>query len=215
MKKILMALSSFFFGLTAVVAMNSFVNNNNVFIDVNSYNWMNEYLSDIRIMNMNQEEYSDFLKLNYRLVKKSEKYFVTNTLVNKNKLIEPLSITTEITKMQYDNIENTRWACDCDDDEVCWETNVKKLIMSVGCTENNDTACGFYIRNVWKTNPSARYYDVIAIRWSGLTMNEMEGNQYAYIDDIFNSTHYTVNSNNTKYTSNGVGVSMNLYNNGE
>lgn len=215
MKKIFFIYIVYLFSMSFVFATNTFVNDKGIVIDGSAYQWMKDYLSDYRIRNMTQDEYNKTLSLNHRLVNRTEKYFVTNTLISRNKLMEPLSITTEITEEEYANFEINRWACVGDDDEDCWETNAKKLVLSVGCALDSNVNCGFYIQNEWKTNPSVRSYDVIAVRWTGLTMTEMDSYQYTYINGLQEETNYTSSSNNVKINSNGVGVSMNLYNNGE
>ena len=63
----------------------------------------------------------------------------------------------------------------------------------------------------WKYMPTIRSYDVIALRFSNMTMSS--GSQYGYQTYTGGNVYYSYNGTNMKLLSNGFGISMNLVNN--
>ena len=62
----------------------------------------------------------------------------------------------------------------------------------------------------WKQMPTIRSFDVIALRFANMTMNN--GTQYGYQTYSGGSVGYSYNGTNMKLLSNGFGISMNLVN---
>ena len=63
----------------------------------------------------------------------------------------------------------------------------------------------------WKQMPTIRSFDVIALRFSNMTMSS--GSQYGYQTYTGGNVYYSYNGTNMKLLSNGFGISMNLVNN--
>lgn len=86
-------------------------------------------------------------------------------------------------------------------------------------TESKEVTIRYYLEQglytisleaVWFKLPTIRQFDVLGVRWEqDANVTWLFGEQYS--DEKY--TQYTLSSENTKYTSRGVGVSMNLHNN--
>lgn len=104
-----------------------------------------------------------------RIVASEEKYYKTVTILNNSSVLqranlgEMSSITTEITKEEYDNapVENNSNARTSDDyTDMTVETTYKKMKSTI-----REYYGAYRYKNVltWKNIPSTRSYDIIAI----------------------------------------------------
>ena len=95
-------------------------------------------------------------------------------------------------------------------DYVIHETNAKRLIFEI--TNGTDGAYLLTSTVEWKTVPKVKSFDVIAIRTTNSpTLENYVGEQDAMVGSEFKYTIYDYKGANSKIFSNGVGISMNLY----
>lgn len=72
-----------------------------------------------------------------------------------------------------------------------------------------------YTYVAWYTVPVVQSFDVIAIRWTNnATLLDATGKQRSKTGTTYRTTEYSYKGTNMKIASNGVGISMNLHNNG-
>lgn len=91
-----------------------------------------------------------------------------------------------------------------------YETNVKYIIMQYYDTPK-ETVVDLW--NFWKTTPKIKSVDVIAVRFEkNVDIIEATGSQ---MDSTGKSQSYSYKGNNMKTFSNGVGISMNLFDDGK
>lgn len=181
-------------------------NQNGVRISMSDYNLLTNIYSDAYIQTMTNEDYENFKAKNINInnLVKSEKYYkteidhlnnvVTNTEVNENEFnnynpnVQTLSVSNFV------------------------ETQYKKLSLTL--SDNHNGYGDIFVGLLWKMIPSTRAFDVIAVRYVGMT--DVDGTQwgrqiwgtngnYSYVD-------YGWNGTNINRQDNGFGISMNITN---
>lgn len=151
------------------------------------------------------------------IIESYEKYIITVTNYD-SKGNAVLTTHEEVTKAEAMNVKNiqARGNMECGTDTGfvdCHETNSKRLKLDY--YRYRDNANKFYVTvtNSWLTTPSVQDYDVIAMRWTGsATISEVKGTQTARQGTLDQETVYERGNGNIKEGSNGVGISMNMYN---
>lgn len=145
-----------------------------------------------------------------------EKYFVTTTYYNNDG--EIIDIKNEIvdkdTALQVAS-NNISVASDSGWDSY-YQTDAKRMGITTGRYTDNTSL--FFVSGTlwWLTEPNIKKYDVFATRWEGNgTAIKVLGQQIGYKknNDVYGTTTYSETSKNTKIANNGVGISMNLYDN--
>lgn len=115
----------------------------------------------------------------------------------------------EITEDEYENLETILSTAEkCYIGNACVQTNMKRLSLTISGNKEN---CKIELKLHYFNMPQYRSYDVIALRWNGFEINNFNGLQKGKINGINEKVNYYENSNNVKKSSNGVGISMNLY----
>lgn len=146
-----------------------------------------------------------------------EKYIITVTNYD-SKGTAVLTTHEEVTKAEAMNVKNVQargnMECGTDTGYIdCHETNSKRLKLEY--YRYRDTANKYYIKviNTWLTTPSVQDYDVIAVRWTGTVSSvKATGKQTARQGSLPQTTTYEDGNGNMKKGTNGVGISMNMYN---
>lgn len=94
-----------------------------------------------------------------------------------------------------------------------YTTSMKRITMSM--TQVNASAKWVTITAEWLSMPTTRSYDIIAVRVADKCVQFLSeiSNVTGTQETNVGTTNYTYASSNTKILSNGVGISMDLYNN--
>ena len=180
---------------------NYIVNQNNVVISRSEYDNLSKVHTDAFIMTMTQDNFDELKNIDYSNAITETKYIESSYNPSLNILSE-----REITEEEYNNTDNmiTPYGSYV-------ETTYKMLSLSVTDT---GTAASHTLSNIWKITPSARSFDVIALRLQNYTIvsGSQSGYQiYSYTNDSsYKSIYYAANGTNIKRFSNGYGISMNL-----
>lgn len=123
------------------------------------------------------------------------------------------SITEEeiITEEEY-QLYNTTNTSNCTVGDVCYQTSTKRLsVQGFALLESNTYT--FITTNLWTTVPDFYSFDVIASRWADLNETFIMTNYYGEQLASNGTVEYGYKGGNSKYTSNGVGISMNILDN--
>ena len=179
---------------------------NGVRISNEDYNKLLYLYSDAYIQTMTNEGYEKFKARNINInnLVKSEKYYKTviNHLTNE-------VTNSEVTKNEFNNYNP---GVEVQSVSHFVETQYKRLSITLSDNYNNygEISVGL----LWKMIPSTRSFDVIAVRYVGMT--DVDGTQwgrqiwgtngnYTYVD-------YDWNGTNINRQDNGFGISMNITN---
>lgn len=186
-----------------------YVNNLGVEMTETEYNTLLAKFDEKFIDNLSQEFFdSAIIDIdNIQLVDQKKVYLETFTFKDRNGQIT--NSEREITEEEYNNFEKTQSYASCNDGYACWETNAKKLMLDIYVDERTNLYA-FRLINLWKSIPNVKSFDVIGFRWTstggGLQPGIYEGVQY--YNNSFVS--YSYGGDNSKTTSSGVGISMNI-----
>ena len=214
MKKMILVLVLLVIPILKTNASDVFVNSNGVAIPIEKYVYLQNYYHDEKINSLTQEQYDHLKDKELRSVAKEDHYYITTTHKD-SKGIVSLSTTSEVTKEEYEQQSMIAPAAACGEGDVCWETSSKRIALDFVCDELIAYAtekCGFSMYVHWNKLPSTRSYDILAFRWSeDFEMETYSGTQDGHIDGIAQRTEYNQGGNNSKTATNGVGISMNLY----
>lgn len=148
---------------------------------------------------------------NIQLVEKKDVYLETITHTDRDGKVT--NYEQKITEKEYDNyVKQQSFSNNCTDGVACWEINAKKLTLLI---YQNTTTNEYQFRliNLWKTIPIVKSFDVIAFRWTSTADGIIQGISQGY--QFYNNSHvyYSPDGTNTKSTSSGVGISMNIVDN--
>lgn len=213
MKKIIMMILIYMMCITVVLANEKYVNENGVNIPIGKYNELLEVFPKNKIERMTQTQYDKIKDRNLKKISEEKKYYATHTLVN-NMGMEIISFNEEVTEDEYYNSDNQILPMStCTIADVCWETDYKMLYLNV-FHDSGSNEWGFLVGTFWKEVPKCRSYDVIAIRFDGIKVTDYSGFQGTWIDGYMESAEYNSDNKNFKAFDNGVGLSMNLFNDG-
>lgn len=142
------------------------------------------------------------------VIKDEEIYYKINTLTDSlGKVIFEEEV--EITEEEYENLIETLSTTEkCSIGNACIQTAMKRLSLTINGTREN---CNISLNVHYFNMPQYRSYDVIALRWEGFQMNSFNGKQLGKINGNNSTVTYNSSSSNSKIATNGVGISMNLY----
>lgn len=179
---------------------------NGVRISNEDYNKLLYLYSDAYIQTMTNEGYEKFKARNINInnLVKSEKYY--KTVIN--------HLTNEVTNSEVTENEFNNYNPSVEVQSVSnyVETQYKRL--SIILSDNYNNYGEISVGLLWKMIPSTRSFDVIAVRYVGMT--DVDGTQsgrqiwgtngnYTYVD-------YGWNGTNINRQDNGFGISMNITN---
>ena len=181
-------------------------NQNGVRISMIDYNLLTNIYSDAYIQTMTSEGYENFKAKNINInnLVKSEKYYKT-VIDHLNNVVT----NTEVTENEFNNYNPNIQTLSVSN---FVETQYKKLSLTLSDNENGYG--DIFVGLLWKMIPSTRAFDVIAVRYVGMT--DIDGTQwgrqiwgtngnYSYVD-------YGWNGTNINRQDNGFGISMNITN---
>ena len=181
-------------------------NQNGVRISMTDYNLLTNIYSDAYIQTMTSKDYENFKAKNINInnLVKSEKYYKTE-IDHLNNVVT----NTEVTENEFNNYNPNVQTLSVSN---FVETQYKKLSLTL--SDNHDGYGDIFVGLLWKMIPSTRSFDVIAVRYVGMT--DVDGTQwgrqiwgtngnYSYVD-------YGWNGTNINRQDNGFGISMNITN---
>ena len=181
-------------------------NQNGVRISMTDYNLLTNIYSDAYIQTMTNEDYGNFKAKNINInnLVKSEKYYKTE-IDHLNNVVT----NTEVTENEFNNYNpniQTRSVSNF------VETQYKKLSLTL--SDNHDGYGDIFVGLLWKMIPSTRSFDVIAVRYVGMT--DVDGTQWGRqiwgTNGNYTYVNYGWNGTNINRQDNGFGISMNITN---
>lgn len=181
-------------------------NQNGVRISMTDYNLLTNIYSDAYIQTMTSEDYENFKAKNINInnLVKSEKYYKT-VIDHLNNVVT----NTEVTENEFNNYNPNVQTLSVSN---FVETQYKKLSLTLSDNENGygDVFVGL----LWKMIPSTRAFDVIAVRYVGMT--DVDGTQCGRqiwgTNGNYTYVNYGWNGTNINRQDNGFGISMNITN---
>ena len=181
-------------------------NQNGVRISMTDYNLLTNIYSYAYIQTMTNEDYENFKAKNINInnLVKSEKYYKTE-IDHLNNVVT----NTEVTENEFNNYNPNVQTLSVSN---FVETQYKKLSLTL--SDNHNGYGDIFVGLLWKMIPSTRSFDVIAVRYVGMT--DVDGTQigrqiwgtngnYSYVE-------YGWNGTNINRQDNGFGISMNITN---
>lgn len=181
-------------------------NQNGVRISMTDYNLLTNIYSDAYIQTMTNEDYENFKakKININNLVKSEKYYKT-VIDHLNNVVT----NTEVTENEFNNYNPNIQTLSVSN---FVETQYKKLSLTL--SDNHDGYGDIFVGLLWKMIPSTRAFDVIAVRYVG--MSDVDGTQYGRqiwgTNGNYSYVEYGWNGTNINRQDNGFGISMNITN---
>ena len=181
-------------------------NQNGVRISMTDYNLLTNIYSYAYIQTMTNEDYENFKAKNINInnLVKSEKYYKTE-IDHLNNVVT----NTEVTENEFNNYNpniQTRSVSNF------IETQYKKLSLTL--SDNHNGYGDIFVGLLWKMIPSTRSFDVIAVRYVGMT--DVDGTQYGRqiwgTNGNYTYVNYGWNGTNINRQDNGFGISMNITN---
>lgn len=181
-------------------------NQNGVRISMTDYNLLTNIYSDAYIQTMTNEDYENFKAKNINInnLVKSEKYYKT-VIDHLNNVVT----NTEVTENEFNNYNPNIQTLSVSN---FVETQYKKLSLTLSDNENGYG--DIFVGLLWKMIPSTRAFDVIAVRYVGMT--DIDGTQYGRqiwgTNGNYTYVNYGWNGTNINRQDNGFGISMNITN---
>ena len=181
-------------------------NQNGVRISMSDYNLLTNIYSDAYIQTMTSEDYENFKAKNINInnLVKSEKYYKTE-IDHLNNVVT----NTEVTENEFNNYNPNVQTLSVSN---FVETQYKKLSLTL--SDNHDGYGDIFVGLLWKMIPSTRSFDVIAVRYVGMT--DVDGTQYGRqiwgTNGNYTYVNYGWNGTNINRQDNGFGISMNITN---
>ena len=181
-------------------------NQNGVRISMTDYNLLTNIYSDAYIQTMTSEDYENFKAKNINInnLVKSEKYYKT-VIDHLNNVVT----NTEVTENEFNNYNPNIQTLSVSN---FVETQYKKLSLTLSDNENGYG--DIFVGLLWKMIPSTRAFDVIAVRYVG--MSDVDGTQYGRqiwgTNGNYSYVEYGWNGTNINRQDNGFGISMNITN---
>ena len=181
-------------------------NQNGVRISMTDYNLLTNIYSDAYIQTMTSEGYENFKAKNINInnLVKSEKYYKT-VIDHLNNVVT----NTEVTENEFNNYNPNVQTLSVSN---FVETQYKKLSLTL--SDNHDGYGDIFVGLLWKMIPSTRAFDVIAVRYVG--MSDVDGTQYGRqiwgTNGNYTYVNYGWNGTNINRQDNGFGISMNITN---
>lgn len=181
-------------------------NQNGVRISMTDYNLLTNIYSDAYIQTMTSEDYENFKAKNINInnLVKSEKYYKT-VIDHLNNVVT----NTEVTENEFNNYNPNIQTLSVSN---FVETQYKKLSLTL--SDNHDGYGDIFVGLLWKMIPSTRAFDVIAVRYVGMT--DVDGTQWGRqiwgTNGNYSYVEYGWNGTNINRQDNGFGISMNITN---
>ena len=181
-------------------------NQNGVRISMTDYNLLTNIYSDAYIQTMTNEDYENFKAKNINInnLVKSEKYYKT-VIDHLNNVVT----NTEVTENEFNNYNPNVQTLSVSN---FVETQYKKLSLTL--SDNHNGYGEIFVGLLWKMIPSTRAFDVIAVRYVG--MSDVDGTQYGRqiwgTNGNYTYVNYGWNGTNINRQDNGFGISMNITN---
>ena len=181
-------------------------NQNGVRISMTDYNLLTNIYSDAYIQTMTNEDYENFKAKNINInnLVKSEKYYKTE-IDHLNNVVT----NTEVTENEFNNYNPNIQTLSVSN---FVETQYKKLSLTL--SDNHNGYGDIFVGLLWKMIPSTRAFDVIAVRYVGMT--DVDGTQYGRqiwgTNGNYSYVEYGWNGTNINRQDNGFGISMNITN---
>ncbi len=181
-------------------------NQNGVRISITDYNLLTNIYSNAYIQTMTSEGYENFKAKNINInnLVKSEKYYKT-VIDHLNNVVT----NTEVTENEFNNYNPNIQTLSVSN---FVETQYKKLSLTL--SDNHDGYGDIFVGLLWKMIPSTRAFDVIAVRYVGMT--DVDGTQYGRqiwgTNGNYSYVEYGWNGTNINRQDNGFGISMNITN---
>ena len=181
-------------------------NQNGVRISMTDYNLLTNIYSDAYIQTMTNEDYENFKAKNINInnLVKSEKYYKT-VIDHLNNVVT----NTEVTENEFNNYNPNVQTLSVSN---FVETQYKKLSLTL--SDNHNGYGDIFVGLLWKMIPSTRSFDVIAVRYVGMT--DVDGTQWGRqiwgTNGNYTYVNYGWNGTNINRQDNGFGISMNITN---
>lgn len=181
-------------------------NQNGVRISMTDYNLLTNIYSDAYIQTMTSKDYENFKAKNINInnLVKSEKYYKTE-IDHLNNVVT----NTEVTENEFNNYNPNVQTLSVSN---FVETQYKKLSLTL--SDNHDGYGDIFVGLLWKMIPSTRAFDVIAVRYVGMT--DVDGTQWGRqiwgTNGNYSYVEYGWNGTNINRQDNGFGISMNITN---
>ena len=181
-------------------------NQNGVRISMSDYNLLTNIYSDAYIQTMTNEDYDNFKAKNINInnLVKSEKYYKTE-IDHLNNVVT----NTEVTENEFNNYNPNVQTLSVSN---FVETQYKKLSLTL--SDNHNGYGDIFVGLLWKMIPSTRSFDVIAVRYVGMT--DVDGTQIGRqiwgTNGNYTYVNYGWNGTNINRQDNGFGISMNITN---
>ena len=181
-------------------------NQNGVRISMSDYNLLTNIYSDAYIQTMTNEDYENFKAKNINInnLVKSEKYYKT-VIDHLNNVVT----NTEVTENEFNNYNPNVQTLSVSN---FVETQYKKLSLTL--SDNHNGYGDIFVGLLWKMIPSTRSFDVIAVRYVGMT--DVDGTQWGRqiwgTNGNYTYVNYGWNGTNINRQDNGFGISMNITN---
>ena len=181
-------------------------NQNGVRISMTDYNLLTNIYSDAYIQTMTNEDYENFKAKNINInnLVKSEKYYKTE-IDHLNNVVT----NTEVTENEFNNYNPNIQTLSVSN---FVETQYKKLSLTL--SDNHNGYGDIFVGLLWKMIPSTRAFDVIAVRYVGMT--DVDGTQWGRqiwgTNGNYSYVEYGWNGTNINRQDNGFGISMNITN---
>lgn len=181
-------------------------NQNGVRISMTDYNLLTNIYSDAYIQTMTSEGYENFKAKNINInnLVKSEKYY--KTVIDH---LNNVATNTEVTENEFNNYNPNVQTLSVSN---FVETQYKKLSLTL--SDNHNGYGDIFVGLLWKMIPSTRSFDVIAVRYVGMT--DIDGTQWGRqiwgTNGNYSYVEYGWNGTNINRQDNGFGISMNITN---
>ena len=181
-------------------------NQNGVRISMTDYNLLTNIYSDAYIQTMTNEDYENFKAKNIIInnLVKSDKYYKTE-IDHLNNVVT----NTEVTENEFNNYNPNIQTLSVSN---FVETQYKKLSLTL--SDNHNGYGDIFVGLLWKMIPSTRSFDVIAVRYVGMT--DVDGTQWGRqiwgTNGNYTYVNYGWNGTNINRQDNGFGISMNITN---
>ena len=181
-------------------------NQNGVRISMTDYNLLTNIYSDAYIQTMTSKDYENFKAKNINInnLVKSEKYYKTE-IDHLNNVVT----NTEVTENEFNNYNPNIQTLSVSN---FVETQYKKLSLTL--SDNHNGYGDIFVGLLWKMIPSTRSFDVIAVRYVGMT--DVDGTQIGRqiwgTNGNYTYVNYGWNGTNINRQDNGFGISMNITN---
>ena len=187
-----------------------YINYNDVEMTKEEYDLIYNNFGDL-VKYISQTDFNAaLLNINSIITLKEEELYIKTTTYN-DYYFGNMQIDEIISEEDY-NLLSTTNTGNCDVDDVCYQTNAKRISLKIYVLLESKTYT-FITTNLWKKKPNVTSFDIIASRWvdsnNKFSMTNYYGEQLADNGIV----EYSYLGGNSKYASNGVGISMNILDN--